>query len=97
MDEPALDLTGLTLSLQKKMVRVFYKLLRDHADKSLIPTILHPDFTFRGSSVQQHPPIGSRPEQSRLHSESRHIQTLVLGLSRRSMRPRIRVLSRGIG
>jgi hypothetical protein len=26
---------------------------------------------------RQHPPTGSRPEQSRLHSESRHIQTLV--------------------
>jgi hypothetical protein len=37
MDEPALDLTGLTLSLQKEMVRVFYKLLRDHADKKLDP------------------------------------------------------------
>ena len=49
MDEPALDLTGETLSPQKEMVRVFYKLLWDHADKSLIPTIFHPDFTFRGS------------------------------------------------
>jgi hypothetical protein len=28
---------------------MFYKLLWDHADKSLIPTIFHPDFTFRGS------------------------------------------------
>ena len=49
MDEPALDLTGVTLSPQKEMVRVFYKLLWDHADKSLIPTIFHPDFSFRGS------------------------------------------------
>src|SRR4029079_5394688 len=45
MDEPALNLEGVALSPQKEMVRVFYKELWDHADKSLIPTI----FTFRGS------------------------------------------------
>jgi predicted ester cyclase len=49
MDEPALDFTGVTLSPQKEMVRVFYKEMWDHADKSLIPKIFHPDFTFRGS------------------------------------------------
>ena len=49
MDEPALDLEGVALSPQKEMVRVFYKELWDHADKSLIPTIFHADFTFRGS------------------------------------------------
>jgi hypothetical protein len=49
MDEPALDFTGVTLSPQKEMVRVFYKEMWDHADKSLIPEIFHPDFTFRGS------------------------------------------------
>ena len=31
------------------MVRVFYKEMWDHAEKSLIPTIFHPGFTFRGS------------------------------------------------
>ncbi len=30
-------------------MRVFYKEMWDYADKSLIPTIFHPDFTFRGS------------------------------------------------
>lgn len=49
MDEPTLDLKGVKLSPQKEMVRVFYKELWDHADKSLIPTLFHADFTFRGS------------------------------------------------
>ncbi|MGH6664191.1 MAG: ester cyclase [Pseudolabrys sp.] len=49
MDEPALDFTGVTLSPQKETVRVFYKELWDRADKSLIPKIFHPGFTFRGS------------------------------------------------
>jgi predicted ester cyclase len=49
MDEPVLSFDGITLSPQKETVRVFYKELWDHADKSLIPAIFHPDFTFRGS------------------------------------------------
>jgi predicted ester cyclase len=49
MDEPILDLTGVTLSPHKEMVRIFYKELWDRADKSLIPTLFHADFTFRGS------------------------------------------------
>jgi hypothetical protein len=49
MDEPALSFEGVTLSPQKEMVRVFYKELWDHADKSLIPTIFHEGFTFCGS------------------------------------------------
>lgn len=49
MHEPALDLNGVILSPQKELVRIFYKEMWDHADKSLIPAIFHPDFTFRGS------------------------------------------------
>jgi len=49
MDEPVLDLTGVALSPQKETVRLFYKEMWDRADKSLIPRIFHPDFTFRGS------------------------------------------------
>jgi predicted ester cyclase len=49
IDEPSLDFKGIMLSPQKEIVRVFYKELWDHADKSLIPNILHSDFTFRGS------------------------------------------------
>jgi len=49
MDESALNLEGIALSPQKETVRVFYKELWDRADKSLIPTIFHDDFTFRGS------------------------------------------------
>jgi len=49
MDEPALSFEGITLSPQKEVVRVFYKELWDHADKSLIPKIFHEGFTFRGS------------------------------------------------
>ena len=49
MEEPALDLSKESLSPQKEMVRVFYKELWDHADKSLIPKLFHTDFTFRGS------------------------------------------------
>ncbi len=37
------------MSHQKEIVRIFYKELWDHADKSLIPTIFHAGFTFRGS------------------------------------------------
>jgi predicted ester cyclase len=49
VDEAALDLSGMKLSPQKEMVRVFYKELWDRADKSLIPILFHADFTFRGS------------------------------------------------
>jgi predicted ester cyclase len=49
MDEPALSFGKTELSAQKETVRVFYKEMWDHADKSLIPTIFHPSFTFRGS------------------------------------------------
>src|SRR5579871_3565605 len=49
MDEPALDLATAKLSPQKNTVRLFYKELWDHADKSLISKIFHEDFTFRGS------------------------------------------------
>ena len=49
MDEPALSLDNATLSPQKEMVRMFYKDMWDHADKSLIPEIFHEGFTFRGS------------------------------------------------
>jgi predicted ester cyclase len=49
MEEPALDLSGVTLSPQKETVRVFYKELWDRADTSLIPRIFHEGFTFRGS------------------------------------------------
>jgi len=49
MHEPALDLRGAVLSPQKETVRVFYKEMWDHADKSLIPKIFHDGFTFRGS------------------------------------------------
>lgn len=49
MDEAELDLKDADLSQQKEIVRVFYKELWDHADKSLIPKLFHADFTFRGS------------------------------------------------
>jgi predicted ester cyclase len=49
MDEPTLNFEGVVLSPQKEVVRVFYKELWDNADKTLIPSIFHPDFTFRGS------------------------------------------------
>jgi len=49
MDEPALSFEGVTLSPQKEIVRVFYKAMWDHADKSLIPQIFHEGFSFRGS------------------------------------------------
>jgi len=49
MDETALSFDGITLSPHKETVRAFYKDMWDRADKSLIPKIFHPDFTFRGS------------------------------------------------
>ena len=42
-------LDGVILSPQKEVIRAFYKDMWDHADKSLIPKILHKGFTFRGS------------------------------------------------
>ncbi len=49
MEESEMDLNGVILSPQKEMVRVFYKELWNHADKSLIPQLFHADCTFRGS------------------------------------------------
>ena len=49
MQEPAMTFDGTVLSPQKEVVRVFFKEMWDKADKSLIPTIFHRDFTFRGS------------------------------------------------
>lgn len=49
MDEPLLDLTRVSWSHQKEIVRIFYKEMWDYADISLVPRIFHPDFTFRGS------------------------------------------------
>jgi len=49
MDEPTLAFGNVALSPHKELVRVFYKDMWDHADKSLIPRIFHPGFTFRGS------------------------------------------------
>ena len=49
MNEPAMTFDSAILSPQKEAVRVFFKEMWDKADKSLIPKILHPDFTFRGS------------------------------------------------
>ena len=49
VDEREQDLRGVKLSPQKEMVRVFYKELWDRADKTLILTLFHSDFTFRGS------------------------------------------------
>ena len=49
MNEPAMTFDGVVLSPQKEVVRVFFKEMWDKADKSLIPSIFHPDFTFRGS------------------------------------------------
>ena len=48
MQEPALSFEG-SPSHRKKTVRIFYKDMWDHADKSLIPKIFHEGFTFRGS------------------------------------------------
>jgi predicted ester cyclase len=49
MHELTLSFEGITLSPQKEVVRVFYKELWDHADKTLIPKIFHEAFSFRGS------------------------------------------------
>ncbi len=49
MEEPAMTFDGRVLSPQKEMVRIFFKEMWEKADKSLIPVIFHPDFTFRGS------------------------------------------------
>lgn len=45
----AVSMSAADLSPRKQVVRLFYKGMWDHADKSLIPQIFHPGFTFRGS------------------------------------------------
>ena len=37
------------MSTQKRLVRLFYDEMWNRADKTRIPEIFHPDFTFRGS------------------------------------------------
>ena len=49
MNEPAMVFTGVVLSPQKEVVRIFFKEMWDKGDKSLIPTLLYCDFPFRGS------------------------------------------------
>lgn len=47
--ENEINLDPATLSPRKNMVRRFYKELWDRQDLSLLPELIHPDFTFRGS------------------------------------------------
>lgn len=47
--EREIDLDPSRLSYQKNVIRIFYKEMWDKADTSLIPSIFHDDFTFRGS------------------------------------------------
>jgi predicted ester cyclase len=49
MHDSQLDLTTVPWSPQKETVRVFYKEMWDNANTTLVPSIFHPDFTFRGS------------------------------------------------
>jgi hypothetical protein len=44
-----IDLNPANLSPKKNVVRRFYKDLWDKHDTSIIPDLIHPDFTFRGS------------------------------------------------
>lgn len=44
-----IDLAPEHLSARKNAVRIFYKELWDRSDISLIPSLFHEDFTFRGS------------------------------------------------
>jgi hypothetical protein len=52
MHELAMTFDGVVLSPQKEVVRIFFKEMWDKPDKSLIPSLLHRDFTFRGSLGQ---------------------------------------------
>ena len=47
-----MNFANVVLSPQKERVRIFFQELWDTPDKSLIATLLHPDFTFRGSLGQ---------------------------------------------
>jgi predicted ester cyclase len=49
VNEPSMAFAGVVLSPQKEVVRIFFNEMWDKADKSLIPKLLHVDFTFRGS------------------------------------------------
>ena len=44
------------MSAQTDIVRLFYDEMWNKADKSRIPEVFHPDFTFRGSLGQFHGP-----------------------------------------
>lgn len=49
MQEPLLDLSAVTWTPKKEVVRIFYKDLWDKPDLSLLPSLFHEQFTFRGS------------------------------------------------
>lgn len=49
MHDTPLDFSGACLSHQKEVVRAFYQDMWNRADTRLVPRIVHPDFTFRGS------------------------------------------------
>jgi predicted ester cyclase len=49
MHEASMRFEGLALSPQKQVVRLFFQDLWGKPDKGLIPTVFHPDFSFRGS------------------------------------------------
>jgi hypothetical protein len=49
LDEPALDLSQVTLSRQREVVRVFYKEMWDHANTALVPNV----FTRTSPSVDR--------------------------------------------
>lgn len=65
MDEPALSFEGVTLSPQKETVRMFYKDMWDHADKSLIRKIFHQGISpFAARSGRRSPATTSSPATS---------------------------------
>jgi predicted ester cyclase len=49
MHDTPLDLAAIPWSPQKETVRLFYHEVWNRTNTSLVPTLFHPDFTFRGS------------------------------------------------
>jgi predicted ester cyclase len=48
-EEREIDLAPARLSRRKQLIKLFYKEVWDKGDLSLVPQLIHPGFTFRGS------------------------------------------------
>jgi hypothetical protein len=77
VDEPALSFEKTKLSPQKELVRLFYKEMWDHADKSLIPTICEFSHSL-GSTTDRRPSSVTKPFSRPLSRKPAFAETIVI-------------------